>query len=270
MLQEKYKQLKNYFKELGSAAIAFSSGVDSTFLLKTAHDVLGDNVLALTANSSTLAKREHDSAVDFCAHENIRHILVDTDALSVPEFVQNPPNRCYICKRMIFLKLWKVAVENGFSTLCEGSNADDLNDYRPGFKAIQELGVQSPLSMFRFTKVDIRQLSKELELPTWDKPAFACLATRFVYGETITREKLERVGKAEQFLFEMGFSQFRVRIHGSMARIEIMPDEFSMLFTMREQITATFKANGFSYVTLDLQGYRMGSMNEMLDLSSKK
>ncbi len=269
MLQKKYKLLKDYFAELGSVAIAFSSGVDSTFLLKTAHDVLQDNVLALTANCHSFAKREHDSAVEFCKSEHIRHILVDIDELSIPEYVQNPPNRCYICKRAIFSKLREIASQNGFLTLCEGSNADDMHDYRPGFKAIRELGVQSPLSILGFTKDEIRQLSKELDLPTWEKPAFACLATRFVYGEPITREKLESVERAEQLLYDMGFRQFRVRIHGSMARIEILPAEFLMLLSMREHIVASFKSFGFTYVTMDLQGYRMGSMNETLKQSSK-
>lgn len=270
MLHKKYQRLKDYFAELESVAIAFSSGVDSTFLLKTAHDVLGDKVLALTASSFTFARREHDSASEFCKHENIRHIIVEVNELWIPEFIQNPPNRCYICKRIIFSKLKKVAGENGILTICEGSNADDLSDFRPGFKAVQELGIQSPLTMFEFTKNEIRELSKEFNIPTWKKSDFSCLATRFVYGETITRDKLEKVEKAEQLLFEMGFRQFRVRIHGPIARIEILPDEFPMLLAERELIVDKFKVFGFSYVTMDLQGYRMGSMNETLGQSSKK
>ena len=264
MCEAKYQLLKGYFKELGKVAIAFSSGVDSTFLLKTAHDVLGDNAIALTAKSPAFSSRELEDAISFCKNEKIRQLVIDIEVLRSPEFTENPPDRCYICKQLIFKKLIEVAKENGITTICEGSNIDDDKDYRPGFKAITELGIQSPLRMYHFSKKEIRDLSQKLGLNTWNKPSFACLASRFVYGETITREKLDWVEKSEQLLFEMGFKQFRVRIHGTIARIEVLPEEIPMIIEHREKIVHVLKTIGFSYVTLDLLGYRMGSMNANL------
>jgi uncharacterized protein len=263
---EKYNYLKEILKELGSVAVAFSSGVDSTFLLKTAHDVLGENVLAITAKSCTFPKRELEEAIAFCKKEGIRHMVVESDELEVEGFSQNPPNRCYLCKKSLFENLIQVAKEQGIAYITEGSNMDDLGDYRPGLQAIKELHVESPLRKAQLYKEEIRFLSKELELPTWEKPSFACLSSRFVYGEEITREKLSMVDQAEQLLLTLGFYQFRVRIHGNMARIEVLPDEFGKLIQNREEIVDKLTQFGFSYVTMDLKGYRMGSMNETLKL----
>ena len=265
-LHHKLAYLRDYLKELGSVAIAFSSGVDSTFLLKVAHEVLGDNVMAITVQSCSFPKRELNEAIEFCTKEKIRHQICQVDEMNIEGFAQNPPNRCYLCKHALFEKIGIIAKKNEISYVAEGSNMDDLGDYRPGLQAVAELGVKSPLREAKLTKEEIRLLSKEMELPTWEKPSFACLASRFVYGETISKEKLIMVENAEQLLLEYGFRQFRVRMHGRMARIEVLPEEFSKLLQeeIREDIVKQFKQFGFTYVTMDLTGYRMGSMNETL------
>ena len=265
-LHAKKHKLEEYMKELGSIAVAFSSGVDSTFLLKVAKDVLNDKAIAVTARSHSFPKRELDEATAFCEKEGIRQFVIESEELSIEGFSSNPKNRCYLCKHELFTKIKDVAAENGIEYVAEGSNIDDNGDYRPGLKAVEELGIMSPLRYAGLTKADIRELSKEMGLPTWDKPSFACLASRFVYGETIDEKKLGMVERAEQLLLDLGFKQVRVRIHGNIARIEVMPEEIAKLTEdgVRNEVYKTLKDIGFDYVTMDLAGYRTGSMNETL------
>ncbi len=249
-----------------SAVVAFSSGVDSTFLLRVAHEELGDRVVAATIRSHTFPKRELDEAATFCRAEGIRHEIIDSEELDIPGFAENPPDRCYHCKRELFSKLLAFAHANGLAAVLEGSNIDDDGDYRPGRRAIRELGIVSPLHEVGLTKAEIRILSRDMGLPTSDKPSFACLASRFPYGEPITAAGLARVEKAEQWLLDsgLGLKQLRVRSHGDLARIEVPPDAIPRLAARADEIAAAFKEFGFAYVTLDLRGYRTGSMNEVL------
>ena len=266
LLHEKKKRLEDALRACGRVAVAFSSGVDSTFLLKAAHDELGDGVLAVTARAAAFPQRETEEAAAFCAREGIRQIFVDFRPLDVPGFAENPPDRCYLCKRALFEKIVTAAKDNGADCVAEGSNLDDMGDYRPGMRAIAELGIRSPLREAELTKAEIRALSREAGLPTWDKPSYACLATRFVYGETITEEGLSRVERAEDALRTLGFSQLRVRVHGDLARIELEAHDMPRLAdpALAAQINETLRALGFIYVALDLGGYKTGSMNRQL------
>jgi uncharacterized protein len=266
MIETKLDKLKNRLKEMESVLIAYSGGVDSTFLLKIAMDMLGDNVLAVTARSETYTRREYEEAVAFARTFGVKHLVVSTKELEIQNFSSNPINRCYYCKKELFTMLKEIANKNNIKHVIDGTNADDTDDYRPGLLAIEELGVRSPLKEAGLSKQEIRTISREMNLPTWDKPAIACLASRFPYGMTIDMEKLSMVEKAEECLHDLGFRQVRVRHHDLMARIEVMPDELLRIVDerVREEIIETLRNIGYQYITLDLQGYRMGSMNEVL------
>jgi uncharacterized protein len=265
-IEQKQDKLKSCLAELQSVAVAFSGGVDSTYLLKIAHDVLRDKAIAVTARSCSFPKRELDEASAFCQKEGITHVICDSEELEIEGFSQNPINRCYLCKTELFSKIWAVAKERNIANVAEGSNMDDNGDYRPGLIAVAEQDIKSPLRYAELNKNEIRQLSRELELPTWNKQSFACLSSRFPYGEEINPERLNMIDRAEQFLLDMGIRQVRVRYHGNVARIETSDDGFKLITdkTYRERIYTAFKEIGFSYAALDLLGYRTGSMNETI------
>lgn len=265
-LMEKLNNLEEYIRGLGSLAVGFSGGVDSSFLLAVAHEVLGEKVIAVTGADASVPERELKEAEKFCSDRGIKHIICRVDPLSEDGYRHNGPDRCYFCKHGIFTEVKKIADKNGISYMAEGSNMDDLGDYRPGLKAVAELAVKSPLREAGLTKQEIRLISKAMGLPTWSKPAYACLASRFVYGEEITEEKLHMIDQAEQFLIENGFFEERVRLHGNIARIEVPAKDITRLASdeIREAVYERFKELGFMFVTIDMKGYKLGSMNATL------
>jgi uncharacterized protein len=266
----KLPRLKQILAESESLLVAFSGGVDSTFLLKVAHTVLGDRVVALTAVSPTAAPGELEAADELAAMIGCRHLRVESHEMDNPAFTSNPANRCYFCKDELYRICRREAARLDIAVVADGTNLDDLKDHRPGLKAAKQWRVRHPLVEAGFTKADIRYFSRELGLPTWDKPAIACLTSRFPYGVEIDLEKLRRLAACERFLRELGFRQFRVRYHGELLRIETAADEIQRFLdpALRETIARRFKQEGFTYVSLDLEGYRTGSMNETLATKS--
>ena len=265
-LARKIGKLNETILGLKGVVVAYSGGVDSTYLAKRCADLLGERVLAVTAVSETYPPREVQAAIEMAKTLGLRHEVVRTTELNNPEFRSNPPGRCYHCKLELFSKLHGIAEERGLPHVVDGSNLDDLSDHRPGRQAARELGVRSPLQEASLTKAEIRILSKEEGLPTWNKPSFACLASRFPYRVNITKETLDRIERAESFITSLGIAQVRLRHHGSIARIEVEPADFSIVLEPhnRQRIASLCRELGYAYATLDLAGYRSGSMNEVL------
>jgi len=263
-LQEKKAQLAGILKKYERLVIAFSGGVDSSFLLATACNVLGDKVTAVTAESPVHPLRERKAAADLALALRVNHVVIQSHEMELPDFLANPENRCYICKRHVFGQIFKIAAKLNIETVAHGVNLDDLSDYRPGQQAAEELGVFAPLIEAGLTKKEIRLLSREMGLPTWDKPSMACLASRIPYGSAVTPRKLSMVEAAEDFLLQLGVKTCRVRHHGSVARIEVDPADFDRVLAPkhRTRILNQLKKIGFVHVALDLKGYTMGSMNK--------
>lgn len=265
-LQTKYEALQDIIRELGSALVAYSAGVDSTLVLKVAHDTLGERVLAATGLSDTYPSEEMDEARKLAEEIGAAHLMVRTMELTDPRYAMNNSQRCFFCKTELYSKLVEVARERGLAWVLDGTNADDLGDHRPGFRAAHDWNVRSPLVEAGFTKRDIRELSAALNLRTWDKPAFACLSSRFAYGDPITVEKLQRIATAERGVRELGFRGFRVRHHDTVARVELRPEDLPRAIEQREALNAAIVSAGYAYATIDLAGYRAGSANELLSL----
>lgn len=265
-LRAKYDALQNYFQNLGNVAIAFSGGVDSTLLLQVANEVLGDKTLAITARATMIPAREIREAQEFSTSIGANHIIMDVDALSIDGFAENPPERCYICKTALFSKILEKAAELGFSYVAEGTNTSDLGDYRPGLQALKELEAKSPYLACDISKDEVRAISKELELPTWNKPSYACLASRVPYNSPISENALRAVESAEDLLIDAGFDQVRCRAHGNLARIEVAPTRREELMSLlaTSKLSQKIHDAGFKYVTVDADGYRTGSFNSEL------
>ena len=265
MMEQKYEKLVSILKNMKKVVVAFSGGVDSTFLLKVSVDTLGkENVLAVTADSETYPTTELEEAKRLAAYINVPHQVIETSELAIPGYTENDRNRCYFCKRSLFEHIQPILEEKGFKNVVYGVIADDLNEYRPGMRAAKEKGVRGPLQEANLFKEEIRQLSKELDLPTWDKPSFACLSSRIAYGETITQAKLTKVEKSEAFLKTLGIRQVRVRTHGEIARIEVEPQDMQKLLAYHQRVTEMLQSYGYKFVTMDLIGYKSGSMNKVL------
>lgn len=269
--KKRYEKLRTILNEMGSVVIGFSGGVDSTFLSYTAHDVLGDKALAVTAVSPTLPESEEQDARDMAADIGIRHLVVHSMEFSDPEFVKNPKNRCYICKKIRFTALVDLAKQEGYHWVVDGGNVDDLGDFRPGMKALEEMAdaVRSPMIEAGITKADIRALSRELGLRTWDKQSAACLASRIPYGVELTPQRLSMIDKAEQYIAPYIKGSLRVRYHGDVARIEVGEEEIPAILAHRKDIVQALRQCGFTYVSLDLGGYEMGSLNEVIETSEE-